>query len=117
MQSPLKRIEFRIPEEYNPNCRRIQFYLQAPHHTLLVLEQTDNPKDKTVLSGRELLRRSKQKNLSILHAYIVGITLDEELFVFEPYQDLFQITKDAVFVFKNAVLKEDPICGSSSDKS
>jgi len=103
----LKRIEIRTPEEYNVNCRRVQFYIHAPYKTLLTLEQTDNERDEVILVGEEILAANGMQVNDTLNAYILGITEDDDTFIFEPYQELLAINEISVFKFKNVIRTEE----------
>ena len=97
----LKRIEIRVPLQYNPNCIRVQFYVHDTYKVLLTLEQTDKEEDEVFVSWRELLKLNGGKENETFFAYVMGITEDDEIFIFEPYQELLVITEGVAFKFKN----------------
>lgn len=103
----LKRIEIRTPDPYNPNCKRVQFYLNDKYKTLLTLQQTDNESDSVLIVGAVILEANGNKVDDTIFAYILGITEDDQPFIFEPYQELITITEISVFKFKNVVLVEE----------
>jgi hypothetical protein len=49
----LKHIEIKVPEKHNPNCKRVQFYLNDPCKTVLKFQQTDNERDQVLVVGAE----------------------------------------------------------------
>lgn len=97
----LKRIEIRTPIEYNENCRRVQFYVHAPHKILLTLKQTDRDEDEVFVYGKDLLEANGSPIEQTIYAYVMGITEDEEIFIFEPFQDLIAIADGMALRFKS----------------
>jgi len=103
----LKRIEIRVPEEYNINCRKVQFYIHAKYKVLATLEQTDNEEDHVVFLGSDLLALNNLPFTATMHIYIIGITEKNEPFIFEPFQDMIEVKELNGFKFKNVRRIED----------
>lgn len=102
----LKKIEFKCPVRYNPNCKRVQFYLNDECKTLLTLQQTESENESVVVVGAELLERNGSKENDTIYAFVLGTTEDDQPFIFEPYQELITITEISVFKFKSVVKVE-----------
>jgi hypothetical protein len=101
----LKQIEIRTPENPNPNCTKVQFYIHDKHKVLFTFEQTDQETDTVTIAGADILEANGLKDSDTMIAYILGITEDGEPFIFEPYQDVLKITEIDVFKFKNVIRK------------
>jgi len=102
----LKKIEFKCPVRYNPNCKRVQFYLNDECKTLLTLQQTESENDSVIVVGAELLEANGSKDDDTIYAFVLGTTEDDQPFIFEPYQELITITEISVFKFKSVMKVE-----------